>query len=274
MKKKFFAVILGLIGVITSISDAHALENDSNLTTQYIDNTYAYHYKSGVLRSYGKLPFRYQNGILVYCIEPDRVINYTVYNSTNNWSITGYSEDVKKQMELISYYGYEYPGHNTVKYYMATQELIWLYSDDSVKWMDRYSTDGSLGNQINIDYEKNEILRLVKNHNKVPSFANLNYQSEYGKELSLNDTNGVFPNFDITTDLDFQRNGNNIKINLNKFGSSIINYSRKITNNKSTIVYYSNFHTHISNMLNCTRRVNCSHFVDWLKINSSLFGKL
>ena len=88
-------------------------------------------------------------------------------------------------MELISYYGYGYPGHDSLKYYMATQELIWLYSDDYVKWMDKYSTNGTLGNQINIDNEKNEILRLVNNHNKLPSFSNISYVQKLGDTLKI-----------------------------------------------------------------------------------------
>lgn len=240
MKGKIITFILGLIGVWFSICDVHALENDSNLTTQYIDNTYAYHYKNGILRSYGKLPFRYQNGILVYCIEPDRVINHTVYNSTNNWSITGYSEDVKKQMELISYYGYEYPGHNTVRYYMATQELIWLYSDDYVKWMDSYSTDGSKGNQINIDAEKNEIKRLIDNHNKIPSFTNITQSINLKNELTYTDTNNVLSDFNVQTNIRYEKNGNTFKVYGDKFGNYPINFTKTVNNNKSTIVYYHN----------------------------------
>ena len=240
MKGKLIAVFLGIIGAIVSISDTYALENDSNLTTNYIDNTYAYHYKNGVLRSYGKLPFRYQNGLLVYCIEPDRVINYNVYNSTNNWSITGYSEDIKKQMELIAYYGYEYPGHNTVRYYMATQELIWLYSDDSVKWMDSYSTDASKGNQINIDAEKNEIKRLIDNHKKIPSFTRINQGINLKNELTYTDTNNVLSDFSVQTNIRYEKNGNTFKVYGDKFGNYPINFTKTVNNNKSTIVYYHN----------------------------------
>lgn len=240
MKGKIITLILGIIWGLSSICDVHALENDSNLTTQYIDNTYAYHYKNGILRSYGKLPFRYQNGMLVYCIEPDRVINHTIYNSTDNWAITGYSNDVKKKMELISYYGYEYPGHNTIRYYMATQELIWLYSDDYVKWMDKYSTDGSLGNQINIDAEKNEILRLVNNHNTIPSFTRITENINLKNERIYTDTNNVLDNFNVQTNIRYEKNGNTFKIYGDKFGSYPIKFTKKVNNNKSTIVYYYN----------------------------------
>ena len=240
MKGKIITLILGIIGVWVSICDVHALENDSNLTTQYIDNTYAYHYKNGVLRSYGKLPFRYQNGILVYCIEHDRLINYNTYNSTDNWSLTGYSEDIKKQMELIAYYGYEYPGHNTVKYYMATQELIWLYSDDSVKWMDSYSTDGSKGNQINIDAEKNEIKRLIDNHKKIPSFTRITQGINLKNQWTYTDTNNVLSDFNVQTNIRYEKNGNTFKVYGDKFGSYPINFTKTVNNNKSTIVYYHN----------------------------------
>ena len=239
MKKLFLIVLTGIIGVV-GIKDTYALENDSNLVTNYIDNTYAYHYKNGQLRSYGKVPFRYQNGELVYCIEPDRVINTYTYSSTNDWSRTGFSDDVKRKMELISYYGYGYPGHDSLKYYMATQELIWLYSDDSVKWMDKYSTNGSLGNQIIIDDEKNEILRLVNNHNKLPSFSNVSYVQKLGDTLNLNDTNAVFDTFNVETDLQYEKNGLNLNIPINKFGNHKMTFLKNINNNKKTTVYYYN----------------------------------
>ena len=239
MKKLFLIVLTGIIGVV-GIKNTYALENDSNLVTNYIDNTYAYHYKNGQLRSYGKVPFRYQNKELVYCIEPDRVINTNTYSSTNDWSKTGYSNDVKRNMELISYYGYGYPGHDSLKYYMATQELIWLYSDDYVKWMDKYSTNGTLGNQINIDNEKNEILRLVNNHNKLPSFSNISYVQKLGDTLNLNDTNGVFDSFNVESDIEYEKNGLNLNIPIKKFGNHKIIFNKNINNNKTTTVYYYN----------------------------------
>ena len=240
MKKFFIIVLLGIIGVVTSIHDTFALENDSTVTTSYPGTIYGYHYKSGVLRSYGRVPFRYQNGTLAYCIEPYVGIHSNIYNSTNDWSITGYSEDVKKQMELISYYGYEYPGHDTLNYYLATQELIWLFNDDYVKFMDDYSEDGSLGNQINVENEKNEILRLVNNHYKLPTFGNMWDTEKYGTILDLSDSQGVFKDFDVTTTTKYEKNGNKLKIYLNEFGIHILYFSKKVNNNRQTTVYYYN----------------------------------
>lgn len=238
MKGKFLAVLIGIIGVFACVTSVHALENDSTLRTEYLDKVYAYHYKQGELRSYGKLPYRYQNGLLAYCIEPNRVINNTTYNSTTDWNITGYDENVKKQMELIAYYGYQYPGHNTDRYYMATQELIWLYSDDLVKWMDEYSTDASKGNQINVDYEKNEILNLVNRHNLLPSLDGQCFNKYFGETITLNDINGVLKDYDVSSDLSFTKNDNSLNVIINKFGTHEITFTKKFLNDKKTTIYY------------------------------------
>ena len=79
MKKIIKAVIISVFVFFCSVFNANALENDSELKTEYIDKVYAYHYKRGILMSYGKLPFRYQNGKLSYCIEPWKVINTKLY---------------------------------------------------------------------------------------------------------------------------------------------------------------------------------------------------
>lgn len=238
MKEKILAVLIGIIGVLFSVKNVYALENDSTLKTEYLDKVYAYHYKDGVLRSYGRLPYRYQNNLLAYCIEPNRVINQYTYNSTTDWSITGYSEDDKKKMQLIAYYGYGYDNHNTDKYYMATQELIWLFSDDKVIWMDDYSTDASVGNKIDIEKEKNEILRLVNNYNILPSFNGNCYNRVLGENLSLNDSNNVLNTFEVTSNMPFTISDNNIFIESNKFGNYEFDLTKKITNNKDTIIYY------------------------------------
>ena len=240
MKKKIIAILLGIIGVVFSISDAYALENDSTVVVDYPGTIYGYHYKNGVLRSYGRVPFRYQNGTLAYCIEPYVGINVTTYSSTTDWSVTGYSDAVRRQMELISYYGYEYPGHNTLNYYLATQELIWLFNDDYVKFMDDYSEDGSLGNQFNIENEKAEILKLVNNHKVLPSFANVRYYEKLNGIVNLHDDNEVLRYYDIYGDVPFEKNNNDLKVTINKFGSSFLKLTKTCINQRQTTVYYYN----------------------------------
>ena len=232
MKKIIKAVIISVFVFFCSVFNANALENDSELKTEYIDKIYAYHYKRGILMSYGKLPFRYQNGKLSYCIEPWKVINTKLYTSTNDWAQSGYTDEEKRQMELISHYGYGYEGHNTVRYYMATQELIWLFKDDYVRWTTSLS-DGA--EEINVENEKNEILNLVNKHNVMPSFTGRCYSDDYGKTLVLEDINNVLDNYVIDTSLDYDRNNNSITIKLNRFGSNKILFRTKGNNNETLL---------------------------------------
>ena len=232
MKKIIKAVIISVFVFFCSVFNANALENDSELKTEYIDKVYAYHYKRGILMSYGKLPFRYQNGKLSYCIEPWKVINTKLYTSTNDWAQSGYTDEEKRQMELISHYGYGYEGHNTVRYYMATQELIWLFKDDYVRWTTSLS-DGA--EEINVENEKNEILNLVNKHNVMPSFTGRCYSDDYGKTLVLEDINNVLNNYVIDTSLDYDRNNNSITIKLNRFGSNKILFRTKGNNNETLL---------------------------------------
>lgn len=232
MKKIIKAVIISVFVFFCSVFNANALENDSELKTEYIDKVYAYHYKRGILMSYGKLPFRYQNGKLSYCIEPWKVINTKLYTSTNDWAQSGYTDEEKRQMELISHYGYGYEGHNTVRYYMATQELIWLFKDDYVRWTTSLS-DGA--EEINVENEKNEILNLVNKHNVMPSFTGRCYSDDYGKTLVLEDINNVLNNYVIDTSLNYDRNNNSITIKLNRFGSNKILFRTKGNNNETLL---------------------------------------
>lgn len=234
--KKIINVVIIAFTFFYSILNVKALENSSVLTTEYIDNVYAYHYKNGVLMSYGKLPFRYQNGNLAYCIEPWKVINTNTYISTNDWTKSGYTDEEKRQMELISHYGYGYEGHNTIKYYMATQELIWLFKDDYVKWTTSLSDPKE---EINVENEKNEILNLVSKHNIKPSFSGRCYMQYFGDKVTISDSNNVLKNYSINTDLKYTINGNFVTFELNKFGNHKIILTQKSNSNNATTIYKS-----------------------------------
>lgn len=238
MKRILKFVLVSCLVLFLSIFDVKALENDSILKTEYIDNVWSFHYRNGKVFTYGQLPFRYQNGNLVYCIDPPTPINTNVYSSYDNFGVSGYTEEEKRQMELIVHYGYQYEGHNTLKYYMATQELIWLFSpDEYIKW-----TVGNTSNteEINIENEKAEILNLVSKHNITPSFSGSCYNQKFGDKLSINDENNVLSNYNITSDLNYTVNGGTLTFDINKFGTHKIGFSSKSVDNKKTIVYKAN----------------------------------
>ncbi len=237
--RKILKFIFSLIPIIFfGLNTAYALENDSILTTKYIDNVWSFHYRNGKVFTYGQLPFRYQNGQMAYCIDPPTPINSNVYSSSTDWGQSGYTEEEKYQMELIAHYGYGYEGHDSIEYYMATQELIWLFSaDEYIKWTKENHSDSE---EINIEKEKNEILNLVNKHNVLPSFINGCYTQNYGTKLSITDKNNVLNNYEIKTDLNYKINDSVITFDLNKFGTHKIQFVQKRKNNLNTTLYKNN----------------------------------
>src|SRR5574344_589249 len=102
------------------------------------------------------------DGQVAYCIEPG--VNEGNPMMQGDWSNTGLSNDIKERILLIGYYGYSYPGHQTNKYRMAAQGMMWstiLGNGTTVN----FSTERwSGGNILDITNEKNEIERLIANH--------------------------------------------------------------------------------------------------------------
>lgn len=235
--KKILRFLILVCAFFLNTLCVQALSNDSTLTTSYIDNVWSFHYRNGKVFTYGQLPFRYVNGKMAYCIDPPTPINTSVYSSYTDFSVSGYSDDVKRQMELIAHYGYGYPGHEDIKYYMATQELIWLFSDDEyIKWTVGNTSDTE---EIDISKEKQEIQNLVNNHDKLPSFINQSFTKLFGVQFYLTDTNNVLNNYDIASDISYSVYNNIITIKSNKFGTNNIYFKSKGSNGGTTTVYKS-----------------------------------
>ena len=201
MKKKILVVLFVVFLSLFKINSVYAAENDSILNREFIPNVWSFHYRNGKVWTYGQLNIKHINGKIGYCIEPELAVNSNVYNSSTDWSISKYSEYVKKRMELYAYYGYQFEGHQTIRYYMATQELIWSFSDDEkIIWT---TEDHSDSQKINVQAEKNEIVRLANKHNLIPSFSNLSYKYNVGDKVNLEDTNYALNGYDIKTDINY-----------------------------------------------------------------------
>ena len=87
--------------------------------TQYYYDRY---YPDGSEHSWYFKHYTMDNEV-AYCIEPG-VVEGVNYPQTN-YSATGLPNSIKERLLLIGYYGYTYPGHNTEKYRMATQGMLW-----------------------------------------------------------------------------------------------------------------------------------------------------
>lgn len=136
------------------------------------------------------------DGKTVYCIEPGMNIMTREYESLD-LSHSNFSQDILDKISLIGYYGYDYPGHSTDRYFMATQELIWeIIGNNEVHFTTGIN---NTGNYIDIDYEKNEIMNLVNSHYLKPSFDFASYDVVLGEKLILTDFNHVLSNYEVVT---------------------------------------------------------------------------
>lgn len=237
--KKYFKVILLIVIFTFGIKGVKA--DTVTMSTSYIDNVWSFHYRNGDVWSYGQLPFRYVDGKLVYCLQPDVRISTSEY-ILYDFSRSGYSEEDRKNMELISYYGYRYDGHDSINYYIATQDLLWRFSpDDDIKWT---TTNNENGEVIDVSNEKNEILSLVSKHNILPSFNNTNSDILVNGVVELNDDNDVLFNYDLEYDdsLIIEKDNNNIKITPTKEGEYKIKLKHKINYDSGTYIF-DNFNT-------------------------------
>ena len=228
-----FAIILANI-FTTNVARAETLE------MRYQDNIYYVHVNNdGSEYSSYQLAMFYVDGKLAYCIEPGLAIYSTKY-STGDWNITSLNSDQRRKIELIGYYGYEYPGHQgNVKYYMAAQELIWkVVKPLNATW----STEKRGGGQIiSLEAEKNEILNLISKHNTKPSFNNTTINSVVGNSFSLNDTNNVLSEYQIYSNdnQDVSIDNNTLNVKVNSTGNIEIRFIRKSYDNDINLIYYN-----------------------------------
>lgn len=229
MKNKKYLLLLVVLIILFKINNASAVTLQRNF-----HDVWSFHYRNGKVWTYGQLNVKNIDGKLGYCIEPDSAINTNNYTSYEDWSLSGYSEEIKEKMKLYAYYGYKYPGHDDIKYYMATQELIWLFSDDEeIKWT---TEDHSDSTQISIEKEKNEIQKLVDSHNILPSFSNNTFMWPLGSHKDIIDTNNVLNSYESNPS--YPINSNKISVDFNGKNVTVLLTQKKLLYDK-TLVYKS-----------------------------------
>ena len=166
------------------------------------------------------------DGKVAYCIEPGTPEG-TTYPETS-YEATGLPASIKQRILLIGYYGYTYPGHNTIKYRAAAQGMIWetiLGNGTHVKFTtERYGN----GTELNISNERAEIERLIANHYNKPSFNGGNYTLQVGESITLTDENGVLNDYSITvTGANYSVDGNNLTITPTISGDITVTLKKK-----------------------------------------------
>lgn len=197
--QRIFITIFCLGSLFCIVGNIHFVEagmNDSTITKNRIENIYAVAYNGKTHLFY--LNMYQMNGRVSYCIDLGVDITTAIYHSTDDFSISYLSEDQIRYIRSISYFGYQYQGHDEYYYYMAAQELIWEYlSGIEVEWTDVLDVDGD---RIDISVYKQEILDLKSSYEKDFQFNWVDGQKfSLGSEYTLEDKNQVLSQFEIVS---------------------------------------------------------------------------
>lgn len=234
--KKYTKCLFIMFGIILGIIFNPSVVQAETLDMNYSGYWYERSYTDGTPnRSWHWNVYEF-NGEVAYCIEQN-ILEGEVYTQ-GSWEQTGLSNSIKERLLLIGYYGYTYPGHQTIAYRAATQGLIWDTiigkGSNTTFWTERYGR----GNQINIAEEKAEIERLVLHHYDKPSFADNTYNLQVGEELILTDTNNVLENYDVSVNgAECNLNGNKLTIKPTSEGNIDIILSKKMQYNSQYKIF-------------------------------------
>lgn len=255
--KKILIYVVFLLVVILLPSKVYAGDMDSYIDWNLDRSIFAHKYKDGK-EQVNNLAMMTANGKTAYCIEPGVMADKaSYYSSTTNINDTNLSWANTKRLSLIGYYGYGYPGHEAKEYYMAAQELIWReMGADDVWWSDAKIG----GNIINIDFYKEEILKLANNYETAPSF-NLKKEYMVGDEFKVNDNNNVLGGYEVVGNDLVIINGNSLNIKVKENDNGFI--LRRKQNGKTTMFYYKEGYQTIGTFefpYDYERSYNINHF--------------
>lgn len=234
MVKKFILMFFMLLFIF--IDDVKA-STYGKLNMVYEDGIYyTMTDNNGGYMSY-PVPFYNINGLIVYCIEPGENINTWYYVGTDGFVNSDFDSNSNNLLNLIGHYGYNYPGHNTIKYRMATQELIWELIGK--KTVDFWNKQYGYGERIDVTKEKEEIMYLVNSHDVIPSFDAKTFTTYVNKEIIIDDTNNVLGRFQILSNdnNNVQINKNKLYVTSNKPGLSTIRLTNLKYDDKKTMIF-------------------------------------
>ncbi len=241
MKRKVLNLLL--FGFLISLGVLGTKEvNAATLAVDTVKDLYYYRTGGGRKTESDNQHLYYMDGHIGYCIEPGKEI-YT-YEYTGNLGMTKspYSAEINKKIELIGHYGYEYPGHSSFGYRIATQALIWeTVSGQKVEY---YSEKNGQGNKIDIEGEKANIMNLVNTHTTKPNFGKTNLNGIVGQKITLEDTNKVLKYFEVSESSNYKAQKddetNKLIITPLKEGEFTIHLEKPKYDNVSTMIFTSN----------------------------------
>lgn len=227
-------ILLFLITLLAATITANAQEI-SFYEQDYINGIYMNKVKDGyILYQQARFFRNRQTNEAVYCIEPFATFNE---NGVYQEQIPNLTEQQKERLSLLSYYGYNYPGHEDQKWYAITQLLIWQTADPSGTYYFTNTLNGTKTNKF--DSEIIEIENLIKNHYNKPSFDNQTFYLINGNSIAIKDNNSYINNY-TTTNKDITIANNILSINNPQPGTYTIILNKKEIHSKKQQYFISN----------------------------------
>ena len=228
--KKIVFFIAAFLAMFPFFVKANAI-----LVNNRYEDVYTFYYDANLGRTRYMEASKYSfNGKVAYCLEIGKrieSINYNIYNSFDNINI---SDDDLYYIKLISYYGYNYPGHQTDNFYMATQEIVWMrLIRTNIKWTNGFNPDDF----IYLEKEKEVIYDLYRKHHRKPSFDGMEIDVVLGEDNVIVDDNYVLDMYQVKNK-GVSIDGNRLIIGPDYDGKRIVLERPKYTND-SFLLYTS-----------------------------------
>ena len=216
--KKFTTTLLLAIGLLVGFTVNAQAVNAATLNMSYSDYWYDRAKADGSEHHSWHFTLYDMDGEVAYCIQPN-VKEGTHYNQ-GSWEDTGLSNSIKERILLIGYYGYTYPGHQTLQYRAATQGMIWDTIVGGGANTTFHTARWAKGDTFDVSNEKAQIEDLIAHHYDRPSFNGGVYKAQVGETITLTDTNNVLSNYSVSVSgADYSIDGNKLIIKPTRSGS-------------------------------------------------------
>lgn len=228
-------IAFAFVGSLIGLTNVNA-ETDKIKSGNYVQGPYYYMHAKGshLLWEQTSMIIRQSDGAFVYCVQPFvRISSSATYDVTTEdmHAVANISKENWKRIEKLAYYGYGYNengiDHTDIRWYPATQMLIWKYADPTVDSYFTRTLKGSRDDSI-LANEMAELERLVDEHTILPAFNNIPSEMVVGNTITINDSKNVLSKYKIENVKGGTviQNGNSLNITATEVGNITFDITR------------------------------------------------
>lgn len=158
--KKFLLILLLVLSPILVTA-----EEKVDVKIKYVNGVYWNYEKENILYS-GKFSYFYVNDRIAYSMDITTPFVSNEYISTNK-------ELSSNLIYKYAYFGYGYKDNNSLEDYMATQKILWKYTDSAKVY---FTTEpNGQGNVIDISINEAKIKKIVNDYSRFPEYNKLKF---------------------------------------------------------------------------------------------------